>query len=177
MSASLYALTAEFAGEDEILAAARSARAAGYRKIEAYTPMPIEELPEALGRSRTAIPLITLIGGTIWGLGGYFMEWYAMAVDYPLNVGGRPYNSWPSFIPVTFEMTILGAALSALAGMLILNRLPRLHHPVFTAPNFERASQDRFFLCIEADDPNFDLQRTRAFLAGLRPLHVGEAMR
>ncbi|HEY3863500.1 MAG TPA: DUF3341 domain-containing protein [Verrucomicrobiae bacterium] len=175
MSDSLYCLAAEFAGKDELVEAARRARAAGYRRVEAYSPFPIEELPEALGRKRSLVPLITLLGGMTWGLGGYFMEWFSMGIGYPLNIGGRPYNSWPSFIPVTFEMTILGAALSALASMLILNRLPRLHHPVFNAPNFDRASQDRFFLCIEASDPIFDISKTRAFLSALRPLSVGEA--
>ena len=174
MSDALYALSAEFSGKEEIVAAARRAHTAGYRKVEAYSPFPIEEMPEALGRSRTAVPLITLFGGMIWGLGGYFMQWYAMAIDYPLNIGGRPYHSWPAYIPITFEMTILGAALSAVISMMALNKLPEPHHPVFNAPNFDRASQDRFFLFIEAADPKFDLTQTRAFLAGLQPLQVGE---
>jgi hypothetical protein len=175
VSDSLYCLAAEFSSQEELLAAARATRAAGYRNIEAYSPFPIEEMPDALGRKRTLVPIITLLGGMVWGLGGYFMEWFSMGIAYPLDIGHRPYHSWPNFIPVTFEMTILGASLSALGAMLILNRLPRPHHPVFNAPNFDRASQDRFFLCIEAADPIFDLAKTRAFLAQLRPLNVGEA--
>ncbi|HWD18664.1 MAG TPA: DUF3341 domain-containing protein [Verrucomicrobiae bacterium] len=173
-ASSIYGLSAEFSGKEEIVAAARRAHAAGYKNVEAYTPFPIEELPEALGLGRTLVPLITLLGGMAGGLGGFFMEWYAMDFDYPLNVGGRPYMSWPSFIPVTFELTILGAALAAVISMIALNRLPRLHHPIFGGPNFERASQDRFFLCIEAADPKFNLDGTKAFLTELHPLHVGE---
>lgn len=170
----LYGLTAEFAEKEQIIDAARRAYAAGYRRMDTFTPYPIEEMPEALGRDGTAVPLITLIGATTFGLGGFFMEWISMGVLYPLNVGGRPYNSWPSFIPVTFEMTILGGALSALVAMLALNRLPQPHHPVFNAPNFERASQDRFFLCIESIDPKFDVTATKNFLLELKPLNVAE---
>jgi len=175
MSEGLYALSAEFASKEEIVEAARRTHKAGYRKVEAYSPFPIEEIPEALKRPGTAVPLITLLGGMVGGLGGFFMEWYSMAVDYPLNVGGRPYVSWPSFIPVTFELTILGAALSAVISMIALNRLPQPHHPVFNALHFERASQDRFFLFIEAADPIFELPKTRAFLQDLGPLRVEEA--
>jgi hypothetical protein len=171
---SIYGLSAEFLEKEEIIEATQRAYAAGYRRMDAYTPIPIEELPIALGSKWTAVPIITLIGGMIWGLGGFFMEWYSMDIDYPLNIGGRPYMSWPSFIPVTFELTILGAALSAVISMIALNRLPQPHHPIFNALHFERASQDRFFLCIEAIDPKFDLAATRKFLEDLRPVAVAE---
>src|SRR6202043_3412038 len=144
--------------------AARRARAEGYRVLEAYTPFPVHGLSEALGQRRTFVPLFVLIGGMVGGLGGYFMQWYSMAVDYPINIGGRPLHSWPSFIPITFELTILCAALSAIISMLALNRLPQPYHPVFNVPEFRRASLDRFFLCIESTDPKFNLTATRAFL-------------
>ncbi len=144
--------------------------------MDAYAPFPVEGLPEALGRKPTRVPLIVLLGGIIGGLGGYFMEWYANVVSYPINIGGRPLNSWPSFIPITFELTVLGAALSAFFGSMALNKLPQPYHPVFNVPEFERASIDRFFLCIEAADPLFDLKTTRAFLEGMRPLSVSEVM-
>jgi len=171
---SIYGLSAEFLEKEDILQAARRAYQEGYRRMDAYTPFPIEELAPALGSTWTAVPIITLVGGTIWGLGGFFMEWYSMAIDYPINVGGRPFMSWPSYIPVMFEMTILGAALSAVIAMIALNRLPQPYHSVFNAVHFERASQDRFFLCIEAVDPKFDLEATRKFLQDLRPVNVAE---
>jgi hypothetical protein len=118
--------------------------------------------------------LITLVGGMIGGLGGYFMQWYSMARLYPINVGGRPHNSWPNFIPITFELTILVASASAFVSMLILNRLPQPHHPVFNVPQFRRASIDRFFLCIEVEDPKFEREGTERFLAGLKPTSIVE---
>jgi hypothetical protein len=165
---------AEFDDHNRLLEAAQRAYAHGYRRMDAYSPFPVEGLAEALGHEYTPVPLITLIGGMAGGLGGYFMEWYSMGRLYPLNVGGRPYNSWPNFIPITFELTILIAAISALVGMLVLNRLPQPHHPVFNEPTFRRASIDRFFLCIEVDDPNYDRQGTWRFLEGLNPLRVSE---
>jgi hypothetical protein len=170
----IYGLMAEFEEHDELLAAARRAYAEGYRRMDAYSPFPIEGLAEALGHEYTAIPLITLAGGITGGLGAYFMEWYSMARLYPLNVGGRPHNSWPNFIPVTFELTILIASVSAFLAVFVLNRLPQPHHPVFNAPGFERASIDRFFLCLEADDPKFSLLETRRFLETLKPHTVTE---
>jgi hypothetical protein len=167
---------AEFKEKEEIIAAAESAYAEGYRRIDAYTPFPIEELWRALHHRRTIVPVMTLLGGVVWGLGGYFMQWYAMAVDYPINVGGRPFHSWPQFIPITFEMTVLGASLSALVAMLVSNKLPQPYHPVFGVPGFERASQDRFFLCIEAVDPKFDLSATKLFLRRLEPLNISEVI-
>jgi hypothetical protein len=170
----LHGLMAEFADHERVVEAARRAYEAGYRTMEAYTPFPVEGLSEALGHKRTAVPLIVLIGALCGGSGGYFMMWYASVVDYPLNIGGRPFHSWPAFVPITFELMILAAALSAIVGMLLLNRLPQPHHPVFNLPEFERASTDRFFLCIEAGDLRFDAIATRRFLESLSPLSVKE---
>jgi hypothetical protein len=170
----IYGLLAEFTDPDAVVAAARRAHQQGYRCLDAYTPFPIEGLAEALGRKPTVVPRLVFIGGLCGGLGGYFMQWYALAVDYPLNVGGRPFHSWPAFIPITFELTILGAALTAIIGMLALNRLPQPYHPVFNVPEFKRATTDRFFLCIESCDPCFDSQATRQFLESLTPVSVKE---
>jgi hypothetical protein len=170
----LFGLMAEFEDHEQLLEATRAAYKEGYREMDAYSPFPVEGLADALGFHYTAVPLITLIGGMLGGLGGYFMEWISMARLYPLNVGGRPHNSWPNFIPVTFELTILIAALSAFAAVLVLNRLPQPHHPVFNVPEFRRASIDRFFLCIEAEDPKFEVAATRKFLEGLKPDKVTE---
>lgn len=170
----LYGLMAEFEEAEDVLEAARRAYAEGYRKMDAYSPFPVDGLPEALGHEYTSVPLWTLVGGAIGGLGGYFMEWIAMARLYPLNVGGRPLNSWPNFIPITFELTILVASLSAFISVFVLNRLPEPHHPVFNVPEFERASIDRFFLCIEVSDPKFDRDGTAKFLASLNPEKVME---
>src|SRR5262245_58288573 len=171
---SLFGLLAEFDDHEKLLAAARRAYSEGYRRMDAYSPFPISGLAESLGRRGTAVPLIVLLGGMASGLGGYFMQWYAMVRDYPLNVGGRPLHSWPAFIPITFELTVLGGALAALVAMLALNKLPQPYHPVFNAPEFGRASQDRFFLCIEAADPKFKTAETRAFLQGLGPEKIVE---
>jgi len=170
----IYGLLAEFDQPGPLIEAARRATAAGYRKLDAYTPYPIEEVADALDFRRTRVPLIVLLGGLCGGIGGYFMQYYAAVIGYALNVGGRPFHSWPSFIPVTFELTVLAAALSAVVGMLALNRLPMPYHPVFNVPQFGRATQDRFFLCIEAADPEFDLHETRQMLAELKPLTITE---
>lgn len=172
----LFGLMAEFEEHEQLLDAARRAHAEGYRRMDGYSPFPIEGLAEALGHEYSAIPLFTLIGGIVGGLGAYFMEWYSMASLYPLNVGGRPYNSWPNFIPVVFELTVLVASLSAFLGVFVLNRLPEPNHPVFNVPEFERSSSDRFFLCIEAKDTKFNLDGTRKFLEGLKALKVTEVM-
>lgn len=172
----IFGLMAEFEEHQQVVQAAQRAYDAGYREMDAFSPFPVEGLVEALGHETTPIPLITLVGGMIGGLGGYFMEWYAMARLYPLNVGGRPYNSWPNFIPITFELTILIASLAAFVSVLVLNRLPQPYHPVFNVPEFRRASIDRFFLCIEQRDPQFDLKTTRRFLEGLKPVKVTEVM-
>jgi len=170
----LFGLMAEFEEHEQVLDAARRAYGEGYRRMDAYSPFPVEGLAEALGHEYTSIPLFTLVGGITGCLGGYFMEWYSMTQLYPLNVGGRPLNTWPNFIPVTFELTILLASVSAFLSVFILNRLPQPHHPVFNVPEFERASSDRFFLCIEAADPKFDRKRTREFLENLKACKVSE---
>ena len=163
----IYGLMVEFDSPSDIVAAARRAHKEGYRKMDAYTPFPIEELSEAIGFHHTRLPLIVLIGGVCGCIGGFLFQYWASAMAYPLNVGGRPLNSWPAFIPVTFEMTILVAALSAVLGMLALNGLPQPYHPVFNAKHFELATRNRFFLCIESDDPNFDREKTREFLISI----------
>ncbi len=163
----VYGLLAEFGQTGEIVTAAEKAYEEGYRDLDAYTPFPIEELSEAIGFHKTRLPLIVLIGGLTGCIGGFMLQYWVSVIEYPLNVGGRPFNSWPSFIPITFEMTILLAAFATVFGMLALNGLPRPHHPVFNAPSFRLASRDRFFLCIEAKDPLFDLEKTRGFLERL----------
>ena len=170
----LFGLMAEFEEHDQLLEAARRAYAEGYRSMDAYSPFPVEELAEAIGHEYSPVPLITLVGGIIGGLGGYFMEWYSMVRLYPINVGGRPHNSWPNFIPITFELTILVTSLSAFIAVLVLNKLPQPNHPVFNVPGFERASVDRFFLCIEAEDPKFAMAATRKFLESLKAVKVTE---
>jgi Alternative complex III, ActD subunit len=168
-----YGLLAEFSTPEALMHAAEETYAAGFRKIDAYTPFPMEGLAEALGKSNR-LPLLVLIGGIIGGTGAYFMEWYANAISYPINIGGRPINSWPSFIPITFELTVLCAGLTAFFGSFALNGLPRPYHPLFHIPEFDRASQDRFFLCIEAKDPKFHANETRAFLKRLNPVSITE---
>jgi hypothetical protein len=159
----IYGLMAEFESPDTLLGAARSAYAAGYRRMDAYSPFPIEGLAEAIGFHSSRVPLLVLIGGIVGCLGGFFLQYWASVIDYPINVGGRPLNSWPLFIPVTFEVTILLAALSAFFGVLVLNGLPMPYHPVFNVERFALASRNRFFLCIEAKDARFDAKGTRDF--------------
>ncbi|MEK6284131.1 MAG: DUF3341 domain-containing protein [Acidobacteriota bacterium] len=170
----LYGLMAEFEEPTSVVVAARRAHEEGYRKMDAYTPFPIEELTEAIGIRHTRLPLIVLIGGIAGCLGGFLLCYWVSTIAYPLNIGGRPLNSWPSFIPVTFECTILLAALSAVFGMLALNGLPQPYHPVFNVPSFEQATRNRFFLCIEASDPIFQEQVTREFLMELGPTEVSD---
>jgi hypothetical protein len=170
----LYGLVAEFADDKALVDAARRARAAGYRNVDAYAPFSVDGLSDALGFRTDRVALITLLGGLVGGVGGYFLQWYSAVIDYPINSGGRPLHSWPAFIPATFEMTVLGAALAAFFGMLILNGLPRLIHPIFNAPEFDLASRNRFFLCIEARDPRYEAGETRAFLEGLMPIRIAE---
>ncbi len=170
----LYGVIAEFEGPNELVHAARKTYEAGYRRINGYSPYPIEELSEAIGFTHTALPLIVFIGGVIGGLAGFFMQYYMEVIDYPLNVGGKPFNSWPAFIPITFECTVLAAAFSAVLGMLILNRLPQPYHPVFNTPNFELATRDRFFLAVEANDPKFDHDKVVALLQSLNAMEVSD---
>ena len=170
----LHGLVLEFDDGDVMLDAARDLAGRGYRCIDAFSPFPLEGLPEVLGWPRTRMPLVFLVAGVLGGLGGFFMLWFANVVSYRINVGGRPLNSWPAWIPITFECTILCAGLAGGIGMLLRNGLPRPHHPVFDVPGFERTGIDRFFLIIEAQDPQYDADRTRAAAEGLGALCVTE---
>ncbi|MGB7763171.1 MAG: DUF3341 domain-containing protein [Bryobacteraceae bacterium] len=170
----IYGVMAEFDSPSTLVSAVRAARAKGYRKLDAYSPFPIEELTEALHLHRNKLPLIVLAGGIAGGLTGFFLQYWIAAVYFPINIGGRPLNSWPSFIIITFELTILFASLSAVLGMMALCGLPMPYHPVFNVPRFSAASRNRFFLCIEAADPLFDRTRTSEFLGTLEPREVSE---
>jgi hypothetical protein len=170
----IYGMMAEFDSPTALVEAARRTYQAGYKKIDAYSPFPIEGLAEEIGFHHDEVPLVTLIGGIVGGLTGYLMQWWCAAVAYPINVGGRPYHSWPAFIPITFEMTILFGGISALFGMLALNGLPMPYHPVFNVPRFAFASKDRFFLIVFSSDKNYDASGTRKFLEGLAPRSVSE---
>jgi hypothetical protein len=162
-----YGLLAEFEAPEDLVSAAERAYADGYRHMDAHTPFPVHGLAEAIGFHTNRVPLLVLIGGIVGAGVGFFSQYWASVIDYPINVGGRPLNSWPAFIPITFEVTILVAALTAVLGMLALNGLPQPYHPVFNAPRFALATRDRFFLCIEATDPRFDPAATRKFLEDL----------
>jgi hypothetical protein len=170
----VYGLLAEFDSPQALIDAAHEVRAAGYTRTDAYSPFPIHGLAEALGFRERAVAPIVLAGGITGALAGYGLEYWTQVIAYPLNIGGRPYHSWVSFIPPAFETTILFGAFAAVLGMLALNGLPQPYHPVFNVPAFDRASSDRFFLCIEATDARFDQNDTRAFLESLRPVGVSE---
>lgn len=170
----IYGLLAEFADRDRLLEAARATSAAGYRAVDAYTPLPVEGLAHAIGFHHTRLPWVVFTGGALGALGGFGMQLYASAVHYPQNIGGRPPNSWPAFIPITFELTVLGASLFAVFGLLALNGLPTPYHPLFNVDRFELASREALFLCVKAKDPKFDRAETRAFLATLGPSEVWE---
>lgn len=170
----MYGLMGEFLTPEQILNAASKAREAGYKYISAYSPFPVEGLAHAIGFPRTGVPLLTLVGGLGGGLTGFGLQYWCSAITYPLNIGGRPLNSWPAFIPVTFELTILGAATFAVIGMLALNKLPQPYHPVFNVERFSHASTDRFFLCIESRDAKFHLVETAKFLQSVQAHHVHE---
>jgi hypothetical protein len=174
MSSSLYGLVAEFNEPEEILVAAEKAYDAGYRKMDAYSPFPVHGLAEAVGFKDNRLPWLIFFGGLLGAATGIGLEYYTSVMDYPMNVGGRPYFSWPSFIPVTFELTILLSSLTAVVGMIGLNGLPRPYHSIFNAKHFDRASQDKFFLCIEAEDPRFDREETENFLRSFHPALVSE---
>ena len=171
----LYGLMAEFADTTSLVEAAKRTQAEGYRKYDAYSPFPIHELFEAMDVDDKRLPFLVLMGGIFGCLAGFGLCYWVSVIAYPLNVGGRPFNSWPSFIPVTFEVTILLASLTTVLTLILLNGLPMPYHPVFNVQRFrERASQDGLFLAIEADDPKFDRERTRAFLQGLGATEVNE---
>jgi hypothetical protein len=170
----LYGLLAEFPSAESLCAAVRHVRARGWTKVEAYSPFAIEGLDEIIGAETGWIAPVTLLGGIVGGAGTYFLQWYAAVVDYPINIGGRPLNSWPAFVPATFEITILGAALAAAVAMLALNGLPRLYHPLFEVEEFELASRNRFFLCLPACDPAFAPGPARDLLDELHPLLLRE---
>jgi hypothetical protein len=173
-SQNIFGMMVSFDNPKALIEAAGAARKAGYRRIDAYSPYPVEGLSEALELRTTRLPLVVLAGGLLGAAGAYFMQYYASVIDYPLNVGGRPLHSWPAFIPITFELTILVAAVFAVLGMLALNGLPEPYHPVFNVPEFELASRSHFFLTIESDDPQFDLDETRQFLESLGGESVSE---
>jgi len=170
----LYGVMAEFDSPEALLEAARQTHKEGYRRFDCYTPFPIHGLTEAMGVREAKLPWTVFIFGLIGAMFGFGLQVYTSAVDYPLNVGGRDLISWPYFIPITFECMVLFAAFSAFIGMLAYNGLPAPYHPVFNVPQFARSSVDRFFLCIEARDPKFDLERTRAFLQSLNPISISE---
>jgi hypothetical protein len=168
----IYGLLAEFNDPEDLLAAAKRAHAEGYRKMDAYTPFPVHGLSDAVGFRRTKLPIIVLFGGITGAVCGFGMQYIANVWHFPINIGGRPLNSWPAFIIPTFEMTILFSAFSAVLGMLALNGLPQPYHPLFNVAAFELASRSHFFLCIEATDPNFDLDGTRRFMETLSPASI-----
>jgi len=163
----IHGIMGEFSSAEDLVKAAHAAHAQGYKAMDAYSPVPIEELHHAMGLPNTKLPALVFTGACIGGISGFLLENWVSIVAYPLNVGGKPLYSWPAFIPVTYECTILGAALTCVFGMLALNGLPQPYHPVFNAKRFALATRDRFFLCIEAADKQFDLHQTRAFLEGI----------
>ena len=169
-----YGLMAEFDEVNAAIVAAQNAYGAGYRKMDAYAPFPVEELSEAVGFHKNGVALVCLVGGLLGCTGAFILQWWINTISYPVNIAGRPLNSWPSFIIVTFEMTILFSGLSAVFGMLALNGLPMPYHPVFNVPQFDRASKDRFFLVIFSSDKNYDAMRTRQFLESLSPISIAE---
>jgi hypothetical protein len=170
----LYGILAEFDSPEALRDGAERAYAHGYRRIDAYSPFPIDGLAEAVGFRRTRLPMMVLIGGILGGVGGFYLQYWISVIDYPLVVGGKAFNSWPAFIPVTFELAVLSASLTAVLGMLALNGLPKPYHPVFNVERFALASRDRFFLCLEAADPKFDLPSAREFFLTLKPRAVYE---
>jgi Protein of unknown function (DUF3341) len=174
MSAPVHGLMAEFDNPTALVAAARAAREKGYRRLDAYSPFPIEELSGALDLHQNKLPLIVLAGGIIGGIAGYLLQYFVTVLYYPINVGGRPLHSWPAYIVITFETTILFAALAAVLGLMGLCGLPQPYHPVFNVAEFAKASNNKFFLVVFSSDPKYDAARTRSFLTGLSPRMVAE---
>jgi len=171
---SIYGLVAEFATPTDLVKACKAAYAEGYREMDAYSPFPIEEASEAIGFHKSAVPLITLIGGILGGTSGFALQYWINVIAYPLNIGGKPYDSWPAFIVPTFEMTILFAGLVGMFGMFALNGLPHPYHPLFNVERFSNVTRNKFFLCVEATDPKFDIVGTRQFMGRLNPLSISE---
>ncbi len=168
----IYGLLASFVSPEALVRAAHRATESGYTKVDAYSPFPLDALSDALGFRKTRLPWFVFMTGIVGACAGYGLQYYCTVIAYPLNIGGRPLHSWPAFIPVTFETTILFASLAAVLGMLVFNRLPQPYHPLFNVPEFSLASRDRFFLCIEATDPRFDPDACYAFLESLEPLKI-----
>jgi hypothetical protein len=173
-AAAVYGLLAEFDSGDAMAHAAAKAKAAGYTRMDCYSPYPVGEAADAMGFPKSEMGPIMFIGGLTGACAGFIMQYWANAWGYTLNIGGRPWFSWPSFVPVTFEMMVLTTALTGFFSLIALCGLPRLHHPLFNSKTFDRATRDRFFLCIEATDPKYDATATRAFLNDLHPLSVEE---
>ena len=169
-----FGVMAEFADPDELVEKTRAAYEAGYRHMDAYTPFPIHGLSEALGIRRNLVPYVVGLGALLGGIGGFMLQYWTAVMVYPLNIAGRPLNSWPAFMVITFETAVLGAGIIGLVGMLALNKLPQPYHPVFKVPRFEMASRDKFFLCIFQTDPRFDMEKTKSFLEGLNPEGIFE---
>jgi Protein of unknown function (DUF3341) len=174
LSPAIYGILAEFDSSTDLVYAARAAYAAGYRKMDAYSPFPIEEASDAIGFHKSRVPLIVLLGGLLGGLSGFGLQYWINVISYPLNIGGKPYDSWPAFIVPTFEMTILFAGLSGVFGMFALNGLPMPYHPLFNVDRFSAVTRDKFFLCVEAADPKFDVVDTQRFMESLKPLSISE---
>ena len=174
LAPALYGLLAEFDSSTDLVWAAKAAYSAGYRKMDTYSPFPIEEASEAIGFHKSRVPLIVLLGGMLGGLSGFALQYWINVISYPLNIGGKPYNSWPAFIVPTFEMTILFAGLSGVFGMFALNGLPMPYHPLFNVDRFAGVNRDKFFLCVEAVDPKFDVVETYKFMQSLQPLSISE---
>ena len=173
----IYGVLAEFSSPEPLVAAARRVHEKGYRQVDAFTPFPLEELDEALEIRRTRLPWVFFLAGATGAIGGFFMQWFATVIHYPLNVGGRPLNSWPVYIPATFELTVLLAGVIGVIAMFARNGLPMLYHPLFGVRRFARASQDGFFLAVEAMDPKFDRAVTVGLLRSLGPTRVIEVPR
>jgi len=170
-----HGIMAEFRSATELVVATRQAHADGYRKMEAYSPFPIEALDEALGIKKTILPWLVFLGGIFGGMGGYGLEYWTANIAYPIIIGGKGFHSWPAFIPVWFETTVLGASITAVVGMILLNGFPTPYHPVFNVPRFvEAAQKDGFFLVIESEDPKFNAEQCKKFLSGLNASGVWE---